>query len=226
MTKLSGNQPLKWFLAVLPVFLAEGQNYDQRMSKFQQQLFKEQAARAQSASAAASSDLLNLLGNPRLLQHLQSLGGVAADLARQGPEALLSRLRADMEVTELLTSFPADATEEPVMCGMNLSIATSAKHLYNSWELNVLGLWSNCDLDEQEMEDVMQQSFFGCRAFTGGLARPSSIVEARDRLIYVAHNIMRLDEGECRLKFGNFFAFCKLFLPREVKTRVPPKKDT
>ena len=207
MAKLSASQPRQWCFALLLVFLAEGQDYDQRMSKFQQQIFQEQAAKAQSASAAASGDLLNLLGHPRLLQHLESLGGVAAHLARQGPEALLSRLREDMEVTELLTSFPADAAEEPIMCGMNLSIATSARHLYNSWELDVLGLSSNCDRGEQEMEDVMQQSFFGCRAFKGGLARPSSITEARDRLIYVAYNIMRLDEGACRWKFGSFFAF-------------------
>ena len=222
MAKLSGTQPHAWLLAFLFVFLAESQDYDQRMSKFQRQLFQEQAARAQSASAAASSDLLNLLGHPRLLQHLQSFGGVAADLARQGPEALLNRLRADMEVTELLTSFPADAAEEPIMCGMNLSIATSAQHLYNSWELNVLGLSSHCDFDEQKMEDMMQQSFFGCRAFTGGLAQPSSITEARDRLIYVAYNIMRLDEGVCRLNVGRFFLGIVGSLPHH-EVKLTPK---
>ena len=201
MAKLRGAQRHKWFLAPLLCFLAEGKDYGQHMSKFQQQLFREQAARAQSASADASSDLLKLLGHPRLLQQLQSLGGVAADLVSHGPEALLRWLRAEMEVTELLTSFPADAAEEPIMCGMNLSIATSAQHLYNSWELKVLGLSFHCDLNEQEMEDVMQQSFYGCRAFAGGLARPSSLTEATDRVIYVAYNIMRLDEGASRLNF-------------------------
>lgn len=172
----------------------------EKMSAFQRRVFQNKSLLAQSASTAATPELLKLLGDPQMFWALQKLGGEAAALAVQGPHVLLKRLREEVAVTEILTGFPASNLEvaSALMCGMNLSIVSSADHLYNSWELEVLNLSSqNCSDVEQEAEDKMQQVFFGCRPFKAGKSKPGSLREAQDRITYAAQNIMRLDEGEC-----------------------------
>jgi len=118
---------------------------------------------------------------------------------------LLAQLRDEVRLSEFTTAFPgndnefelAGAVGESVSCGLpNLSIARNSSFLYNSWELQLRGL-RLCGDGEQDNEDRMQRLLFGSRRFPLGPAHPSTLQEARDRIVYTAMNIRRFDLAEC-----------------------------
>mmetsp|Transcript_45127 Transcript_45127/g.84420 ORF Transcript_45127/g.84420 Transcript_45127/m.84420 type:complete len:500 (+) Transcript_45127:25-1524(+) len=175
----------------------------QRMSPFQQEVWAAKAKIAENESIKALPALLSLLQNAEFRGLLEAEG--LGELANQSGTALLARLRGEVRLSEFTTAFPASDAEterfgqfgHSVACGLpNVSTARKAQLHYNSWELQLRGM-RHCD-SEQDTEDYMQRLLFGCREFKAGTGRPSTVEEARNRIVYSAVNIRRLDLAECQ----------------------------
>ena len=93
---------------------------------FQKQLLTDHAEKALALSAAATADMLRLLGN----------GGAA------NPEDELDLLRQHLAIAEVVHNFDAWSPDGGGggMYDVNLTIATENGYFFNQWELDFLSL--------------------------------------------------------------------------------------
>jgi len=175
---------MAWRLVALVVF-TEAQQVPDEQTAQQQALFAYHQQKAQAASAAATNDVLRFLDSTDFREILRDC---CPDLAERSSMELLQRYRDEARSAELAHAFPANALGA-VWPDVTLKEMDFPWFL-NEWQAALLQESFNTTEGPQVVNDVMQQQLYGCKSFKG---RKPTWKEAAERLIYIAHNMRRID---------------------------------
>ncbi|CAL1133619.1 unnamed protein product [Cladocopium goreaui] len=167
------------------IALARGQPVPDEQTAQQKALFAYHEERARAASAAATADVLQFLESDEFREVLRDC---CADIAHETSMELLQRYRDEARSAELAHAFPANALAS-VWPDVTLKEMDFPWFL-NEWQAALLQESFNTTGGPQVVNDLMQQQLYGCKAFKG--PKPTW-KEAAERLIYIAHNMRRID---------------------------------
>ncbi|CAE7612124.1 unnamed protein product [Symbiodinium natans] len=150
-------------------------------------LFQKTAAAAKEASDAATPKVLEFFDSAEFRRVLKDC---CADVAELPSQELLRRYRAEAQVAELSHALPSEQKG-----GISVFDDVTESELGNlSWFPNEFqtSLMHNVTPKSARINNFAQQRIFGSSPFAG--KRPTW-PEAANRLIYIAHNLRRLDTG-------------------------------
>ncbi|CAE6913870.1 unnamed protein product [Symbiodinium sp. CCMP2456] len=169
--------------AVLAFFPVPPEQTEEQLS-----LFEKTTAAAKEASEAATPKVLEFFSSPEFRGVLHEC---CPDVAALPSQELLERFRAEARVAELAHAFPA---EFPAFWKNLYDDITEGELGGLSWLANQFQfeLIHNMTVEYDAVYTYGQEHVFGSKPFAG--KRPTW-PEAANRLIYVAHNMRRLDTG-------------------------------
>ncbi|CAE7663345.1 unnamed protein product [Symbiodinium sp. CCMP2456] len=173
----------------------------------QRALFAEHRARAQAQSALATPKVLEFFDSPLVRETLRHC---CEDLAEEPAESLLRRYRAEARASELAHAFPANSIEA-MWPDVTIDEVHKEPWFLNEWQAGLLQ-HSNFSGGPKAVNDLTQQQIYGCRPFAGS---GPTWKEAAERLIYIAHNMLRLDFGSLP-GFGDVTAVFNTTLVRDM----------
>ncbi|CAJ1406645.1 unnamed protein product [Effrenium voratum] len=164
----------------------------------QRALFAKHAAAAAAASAEATGEVLAFLDSSDFREALRRC---CAELLPLSALELLKRYRAEARSAELAHALPAESL---TAVWPDVTLAELEEHgwFLNEWQAGLLH-GNATPGTPQAVNDLVQQRLYGCRPFTSPTA--PTWAEAAGRLIYVAHNMRRLDYGSMP-SFGDVVA--------------------
>jgi len=162
----------------------------------QLEIMERARARAKVASAAATPSVLAFFDSTPFRQMLKDCCSAVADLPA---DELLQRYRAEAQVAELAHALPATKQQRTPSVDVTISELGKMAWFPNEFQEAMLH-GQNGSSQGSEISDDAMKEIFGCKAFAG--AQPTW-EEASSRLIYVAHNLRRLDTGS-EPHFGDF----------------------
>jgi len=175
-------------LALLPSALASFP-VPPEQTKEQLSLFQKTAAAAKEASDAATPKVLEFFDSTEFRRVLQ---GCCPDVAGLKSTELLRRYRAEAQIAELSHALPSEPQKGQKKEVFDDVTEKEVGHL--SWFPNEFqsALMHNVTALSAPINNYAQQHIFGSAPFAG---MPPTWQEAENRLIYVAHNMRRLDTG-------------------------------
>lgn len=180
-----------WLL--LPLVLAYPTPPEQTSDQLE--IMERARARAKVASAAATPSVLAFFDSAPFRQMLKACCSAVADLPA---DELLQRYRAEAQVAELAHALPA--TKQQRTPSVDVTISELGKMMWFPNEFQEVMLHGQNGSQDSEISDDAMKEIFGCKAFAGD---QPTWEEASSRLIYVAHNLRRLDTGS-EPHFGDF----------------------
>eukprot|EP00913_Durusdinium_trenchii_P012808 g12026.t1 len=145
-------------------------------------------AKAKAASEAATPQVLSFFDSVGFREMLK---GCCTEVANLTAEELLQRYRAEAQVAELAHALPAPGESIGVFSDVTTTEVGELPWFPNEFEV---ALMHNRSMSEgaAPINDIAQKEIFGCKPFAG--PKPTW-TEASSRLIYIAHNMRRLDSG-------------------------------
>lgn len=167
-----------------------------KQGALQADLCRRAAAEAALAAPVAMARLLELAAAPATRHFLRQLDS-ASKLHLLEPEELLRRLRAELQVAELVHNFGASA--DPAKegnCGLGVTLqpekGPGAPYFYTGWMLQALGLIP-VDVKNNVYTDAAERFFFGYPPFPN--ASCPDVATASQRPTYAALNMYRSSGG-------------------------------
>lgn len=163
-----------------------------RQSQSELRLFSRVEAEAERASLGATEELLAALDDPNFRAGLRSC---CREVSALTAVSLLSRFEAEMETIEMMHNFAAIG---PAHSDIDLAIANGSTYFYNLWELKYLKLLPPSPQHDPGcpgFQDNAETQIYGFNAFSGIDGCPGNFLEAAERPIYVAFNMLRIDIG-------------------------------
>ncbi|CAK9070831.1 unnamed protein product [Durusdinium trenchii] len=163
----------------------------------QVEIFEKAKARAKAASEAATPQVLAFFDGTLFREMLKDCCPAVAHLPAS---ELLKRYRAEAQVAELAHALPSDNSgQRTPSADVTISELGNMSWFPNEYQVNLMSGKNSSSRGEDISDDAMKE-IFGCKAFAGAVPTWS---EASSRLIYVAHNMRRLDTGS-EPHFGDF----------------------
>ena len=178
-------------LAFLPLVLAYPVPPEQTADQIQ--IFNHAKATAKIASAAATSAVLDFFDSTSFREMLHDC---CPNVALLSSQELLERYRAEAAVAELAHALPANNQQRTPSVDVTISELAKMSWFPNEFQVAMM---NNESLHSEISDDAMKE-IFGCKPFA---ATQPTWSEASSRLIYVAHNLRRLDTGS-EPHFGDF----------------------
>lgn len=187
--------------------LVGGQSLPAEQTSQQRALFAEHRARAQAQSALATPKVLEFFDSTLVRETLRHC---CEDLADEPAESLLRRYRAEARASEIAHAFPATSIGA-MWPDVTIDEVHKEPWFLNEWQAGLLQ-HSNFSGGPKAVNDLTQQQIYGCRPFAGS---GPTWKEAAERLIYIAHNMLRLDFGSLP-GFGDVTAMFNTTLVRDM----------
>jgi len=156
--------------------------------------FARTKARAKEASEAATPMVLAYFDSEPFRAMLKDCCPSIADVTS---EELLRRYRAEAQVAELAHALPA--TRKGVFTDVTIKEVGEMEWFPNEFQVDLLQR-KNMSAGASQVNDIAQQEVFGCKPFA---EKTPTWSEVANRLIYIAHNMRRLDTGSEPF-FGDF----------------------
>ena len=179
---------------LLPLVLAYPTPAEQTPDQLE--IMERAKARAKAASAAATPSVLAFFDSTPFRQMLKDCCPEVADLPA---DELLQSYRAEAQVAELAHALPATRQSRTPSVDVTISELGKMSWFPNEFQEAMLNGQNGSSRGSEISDDAMKE-IFGCKPFAG--AQPTW-AEASSRLIYVAHNLRRLDTGS-EPHFGDF----------------------
>ncbi|CAJ1350175.1 unnamed protein product, partial [Effrenium voratum] len=154
----------------------------------QTSIFQSASRAAQAASDVATPKVLAFFDSAEFRAELQSC---CPEAARQSSAELLRRYRAAAQVAELSHALPAHALADWPFTDITEKQVEKLAWFPNEFQAALL-LNKSTAQGAGMINDLAQKELFGCQPFAH--AEPTWS-EASSRLIYIAHNMRRLDTG-------------------------------
>lgn len=151
-------------------------------------------ARAKDASLAATPQVLAYFNSQPFRGMLKDCCPKIADLPA---EELLRRYRAEAQVAELAHALPAQMKD--IFSDVTVKEVGEMSWFPNEFQVALIH-HRNLSDGASPVNDAAQKDIFGCKPFA---EREPTWSEVANRLIYIAHNMRRLDSGSEPF-FGDF----------------------
>ena len=177
-----------------------------RQSATQLAIYNAVAEQAAQQSAAATSELLSLFDGKEMRAALDVCCKSISAIPAAGPDGLLERLRREVRVAELVHNFERF---DRLDSDLSLDSGPLFDYFPGLWELQYLDWVPSASSAHHGPEDVAEKGVFGFSPFSGsrsGQPFPATYLEAADRPVYIAWNILQADMGN-----PNFGSVCAVF---------------